>query len=92
MKLSGKERLYDFKKMHPDAKSQIESWVSEVEDVQWKTPHDLKQRYPNASLLGNQEAVFNICGNKYRLLVKISYKSGIVLLIRAGTHKEYDNW
>lgn len=92
MRLLGKQILYDFKEQHADARSQIESWEAEVEDAQWSTPHALKSRYPKASLIGDQWVVFNICGNKYRLLVQVSYKNGIVFAKKIGTHKEYDKW
>lgn len=92
MKLLGKKLLHDFKIKHADARSQIESWEAEVEEVQWDTPHDLKKRYPKASIIRYQQVVFNLCRNKYRLLVQVNYKNGIVLAKRIGTHKEYDNW
>jgi mRNA interferase HigB len=92
MKLLNKKLLDDFKRKHADAQSQIESWGAEVEETKWDTPHDLKQRYPKASLTGNQQVIFNICGNKYRLLVLVNYKNRIVLVKKIGTHKEYDNW
>ncbi|MCL4518461.1 MAG: type II toxin-antitoxin system HigB family toxin [Thaumarchaeota archaeon] len=92
MELLGKEKLQDFKEKHADAKSQIESWEAEIEEAQWDTPHNLKSRYPKASLLGNQQVVFNIRGDYYRLLVKVNYKNKIVLVKRIGTHKEYDKW
>ena len=92
MKLLGKKILDEFIRRHVDAQSQIESWKAEVEEASWNTPHDLKSRYPKASLIGNQQVVFDICRNRYRLLVKVSYKNGIVLVTKAGTHKEYDKW
>lgn len=92
MKLLGKKLLDDFQKKHADAKSQIESWKAEIEEAKWTTPHDLKSRYPKASLVGNQQVVFNICGNKYRLLAMVNYKNEIVLVKNIGTHKEYENW
>lgn len=92
MKLLGKKLLHDFKRKYVDARSHIESWEAEVEETQWSTPHDLKERYPKASLVKGQHAVFNICWNKYRLLVKVNYGNGIVLVKRIGTHKEYDSW
>jgi mRNA interferase HigB len=81
MELLGKEKL-----------QQIESREAEIEEAQWDTPHNLKSRYPKASLLGNQQVVFNIRGDYYRLLVKVNYKNKIVLVKRIGTHKEYDKW
>jgi mRNA interferase HigB len=92
MKLIGKQILNDFKERHTEARPQIESWEAEVEEAQWNTPVDLKQRYPKASILKDQHVVFNICWNKYRLLVQVSYKNKIVLVKKIGTHKEYDNW
>ena len=92
MKLIGKQILQDFIRIHADARSQIESWEAEVEGAKWSTPHELKGRYPRASILGNQNVVFNICGNKYRLWVKVSYKNELVLIEQIGTHKEYEKW
>jgi mRNA interferase HigB len=92
MKLLGKPLLDDFKQKHADARPQIDSWEAEVEGAEWNTPHNLKSRYPKASLLGKQHVVFDICGDKYRLLTLVTYKNGIVLVQKIGTHKEYDNW
>lgn len=92
MKLLGKQILYDFKEQHADARSQIESWEAEVEEAQWSTPADLKRRYPKASFLKNRHVVFDICWNRYRLLVQVTYKISIVLIKKIGTHKEYDTW
>lgn len=92
MKLLGKKLLDDFQQKHADARSQIESWEAEVKEAEWNTPLDLKRRYPSASLLRNQQVVFNICGNKYRLLALVSYKNRIALVKKIGTHKEYDSW
>lgn len=93
MKLLGKQILHDFKEQHADARSQIESWEAEVEEAQWSSPADLKGRYPKkASFLKDQHVVFDICWNKYRLMVRMSYKNSIVLVKKIGTHKEYDHW
>lgn len=93
MKLIGKQILHEFKEQHANARSQIESWEAEVEEAQWSAPADLKQRYPKkASLLKDQHAVFDICWNRYRLLVQVSYKMSVVLVKKIGTHKEYEKW
>jgi len=88
----GRQLLHEFKQKHNEAKSQIDSWEAEAKIAQWKTPYELKRRYPKASLLKNQHTVFDICGNKYRLLVRVSYKNQIVFIKKIGTHKEYDSW
>ena len=92
MKLLGKKPLNDFKQKHADIRSQIESWEAEVEEAKWGTPQELKERYPKASLLINQQVVFDFCRNKYRLLTLVNYKNGIVLVKKISTHKEYNNW
>lgn len=92
MKLTGKILLNEFKKDHPDSNSSIESWEAEIEEANWQTPHDLKSRYPKASIIGNQRVVFDLCGNRYRLLTIISYKNQMAMVEKIGTHKEYDKW
>lgn len=92
MKLLGKQLLYDFAEKHADARSQINSWRAEVEGAQWDSPNDLKRRYPRASILKEQQIIFDICGNKYRLWTQISYKNKIVLIKNIGTHNEYEKW
>ena len=92
MNLLGKQLLRDFIQKHADARSQIESWEAEAEEAQWNTPHDLKSRYPKASILKDQNVIFDICRNKYRLWVKVSYKNQTILIKKIGTHKEYEKW
>jgi mRNA interferase HigB len=92
MRLIGKNRMANFKREHPDALEQVSAWEKEIEAADWKSPHDLKTRYPKASLLGNQQVVFNMCWNNYRIWVEIAYRTGVVMVKEAGTHKEYEKW
>ena len=92
MKVLGKERVLEFISKHADAKKAVESLVLEIESADWKTPNDITAKYPKASIIGNGSVVFNICGNKYRIWLKITYRNGIAIIIRIGTHKEYDRW
>jgi mRNA interferase HigB len=92
MRMIGKERLQKFREKHPDARSQLDSWIAEVESANWKKPNDLKVRYPKASILGKQQVIFDICWNKYRIWVEVAYQTGIVVIKAVGTHKEYDKW
>ena len=92
MKIVNRDILEKFKKKHRDARSQIDAWSAEVSVAIWGKFLDVKKRYQSASLIpgpGNQ-VVFNLKGNKYRLLVIVSYKNQSVFIKRAGTHKEYD--
>ncbi|NKE72980.1 type II toxin-antitoxin system HigB family toxin [Candidatus Manganitrophus noduliformans] len=92
MKVIGRTKLEDFKKGYPDACSQIDSWVAEAQEAEWKTPRDIKQRYASASFLKENHVIFNIKGNKYRLNVKVDYENKIVLIKNVGTHNEYMKW
>jgi mRNA interferase HigB len=92
MKLLGKPKLRKFIDNHADSRSQLDSWETEVEAADWKTPLDVKRRYPKASVIGNQHVVFNICGNRYRLWATVAYQTGIVMVREIGTHEEYDGW
>ncbi len=56
----------------------------------WRTPQDIKDQYASASICGNNRVVFNVGGNKYRLVVEIQYQAGIVWVKFVGTHAQYD--
>ncbi len=92
MKIHGKRILDDFKRRHADARPHIDEWVCEVEEAKWQSPHDIKARYVTAKILADRRVVFKLKGNDYRLDAKISYKNQVVLVVRIGTHAEYDNW
>jgi mRNA interferase HigB len=90
MRIIAKRTLRAFWDQHPDAENALKAWHAEASAASWQTPAQVKTHYGNASILKNDRIVFNICGNKYRLVAKISYKFGIVLVRFIGTHKEYD--
>ncbi len=92
MNIIGKDKLNEFKESHPDASSQVDSWVAEVEEADWDTPQSIKERYAKASILPGNQVVFNIRGNRYRLLVRVGYQSKVVLVKNVGTHDEYMEW
>ena len=66
------------------------AWHREFENEDWDTPTKLKVRYPSASIVGRDRVVFNIRGNRYRLVVRINYQKRIVYIRFIGTHSEYD--
>ncbi|MBC8172993.1 MAG: type II toxin-antitoxin system HigB family toxin [Chitinophagales bacterium] len=66
------------------------SWYEEAENAKWKNPNELKTQYVNASIISDKRVVFNIHGNRYRLIVDIEYKLQIIFIVWIGTHKEYD--
>jgi mRNA interferase HigB len=82
--------LIRFAKRHKDASSSIRAWYQEARKAEWGDSHDIKALYGTASVLKNGRVVFNICGNKYRLVAAIKYKPKIVFIRFVGTHEEYD--
>ena len=73
-----------------DAKGTLEAWYYEAKHAQWTSPADIKTQYRSASILKDNRVVFNIAGNKYRLIVRINYDSKTVFVRFIGTHREYD--
>ena len=82
--------LREFIEAHSDARTSLSQWITTVEQANWGTPNELKAVYPNASLVANDRVVFNIGGNKYRLVVRVAYSHQRVLVKFVGTHAEYD--
>jgi mRNA interferase HigB len=70
----------------------LDSWVALVEEADWSTPHDVVKRFPKAKVIGGNNVVFKICGNNYRLWVLVAFKSKNVMILKIGTHSEYDRW
>ncbi len=68
----------------------LKAWYYEAKQAQWHAPTDVKAQYPKASIVGNNRVVFNISGNRYRLVVEFHYASGIGYIRFIGTHAEYD--
>lgn len=74
-----------------DAKEQTLAWYRLTLKATWLTPSDVKADFGNASILKDGRAVFNIAGNKYRLVVWINYSYSVVYIRFIGTHSQYDN-
>ena len=79
-----------FYKKHADAAGPLKAWYSEARHAVWKTPPDIKTKFNSADFIQGNRVVFNIGGNKYRLIVKIAYIPGLVYIRFVGTHAEYD--
>lgn len=73
-----------------DAEPQLRAWFTEAERANWRRPTDIKERHRNASILKDGRVCFNICGNKYRLVVLVIYRKQRIYVRFLGTHEEYD--
>ena len=84
------KRIREFFTTHRDAESSLIAWYRITKAAKWQSLAELKQVYPGADLVGKY-MVFNIGGNKYRLVARIVYRSQTVFVIKVMTHKEYDS-
>lgn len=90
MRVIAIKTLKEYLRKFSDAEQSILSWYEELEAADWKTPNELKDQFQNASIITNKRVVFNIHGNKYRLIVDIEYRLKIVFIVWFGSHKQYD--
>ncbi len=90
MRIIKRKSLLEFWAKHPDSEQALKAWFTEVEKATWKNSDDVKRTYRYASIINSDRVVFNICGNKYRLIVSINYPVGVVYVKFVGTHSEYD--
>jgi mRNA interferase HigB len=90
MRIYSKSALRDFWEKHTDAEEPLSTWYAVARAAEWNSPAEVKQRYPDASILRNNRVVFNIKGNHYRLVVGVHYDRQRVFVRFIGTHKDYD--
>lgn len=90
MRVIAVKTLKQFWEKVPDTKQSLLPWYEEAETAFWNNPNELKTQYINASVISDKRVVFNIHGNKYRLIVDIEYRLKIVFIVWLGTHKQYD--
>lgn len=92
MRVVGVETLHGFSQQHREVEDQAKAWLAEASEATWQTSQDIKLRYASASFLSGNRVIFNLKGNKYRLLTMVTFKSQVVLILKMGTHAEYDKW
>lgn len=89
MKVLARNKLTDFMRKHASSRKVLEAWFAEAERSDWQTPQDIKDRFSSADFLADNRVIFNIKGNHFRLVVKVRYQNGIVVVEWVGTHAEY---
>ena len=90
MNVIKRKTLIEYGIIFSDAKSQLEAWYHEVDKAAWNGPQDIRDRYSSASILHKNIVIFNIKGNRYRLVVKVDYQSQFVFVKWFGTHADYE--
>lgn len=92
MRVIARKTLRDFwtNPANMDSEQPLKAWYQETLKADWSGPADVKEKYRSASFLKNNRIVFNIAGNKYRLVVKVNYPYRVVYIRFIGTHRAYD--
>ena len=90
MRIIARRTLKDFWRRHHDAEEPLKAWFAEASHATWASMNDIKKRYAHASVINSETVVFNIAGNKYRLVAKIWFAGHVVWIKFIGTHGAYD--
>ena len=93
MRVITRKRLREFALQYPDAAEPLENWYRLIRDAEWQNLQEVRRVYPHADSVrvekGGIVTVFNIGGNKYRLIVAIHYNRQRVYILRFLRHAEY---
>jgi mRNA interferase HigB len=93
MRVISLKQLREFWAKHPDAERMLRRWYKETRQAMWQNLHEVRQTYPHADAVTAAKeslTVFNICGNKYRLVARIRYDYQLINVRAVMTHREYD--
>lgn len=90
MHVIARRTLVAFWQSHPDSKRQLELWYHDACGADWQNSAEVKARYATASVINRERIVFNVCGNKYRLIARINYASQTLFIRHVGTHEQYN--
>lgn len=83
-------RIRDFVKDHPDSSVPLGRWYKRMKKGKFNSLNELRRKFSGVDYIGNDRFVFNISGNKYRLIAVVIISTQIVLIRFIGTHAEYD--
>ena len=92
MRIISRKALREFweKREYADAEQPLKAWFREAAKGDWATSAEIKAAYRSASIVAGNRVVFNIAGNKYRLVVKVNYPYRVMYIRFVGTHRQYD--
>jgi mRNA interferase HigB len=89
MHIISKHPLQEFWLKYPDAESPLRTWHKKTKDAKWRNFAHLRENFSTADQVGDC-TVFNVGGNKYRLIARVNYQTGRVYVRYVLTHAEYD--
>jgi mRNA interferase HigB len=82
--------IESYYKLHNTTEKPLKTWLTAMKYSKFDSPQDIKNQYKSASIINNELVVFNIKGNRHRLVVKVKYENEIMLIKWVGLHKDYD--
>ena len=90
MRIFNRSAILHYARLHADARQDLLAWYADAVTAGWRSPQDVKARFPAASIIANNRVVFNLCGNRYRLIVSFNdrHRAGHIKFF--GTHAQYD--
>ena len=91
MRIIAKKTLKEYWEKEPAARTALAAWHAEAKAAEWSSPADVKAHYATASILKDGRVVFNIAGNRYRLVVWVNYDFHTIYIRFVGTHKDHDD-
>ena len=89
VRVISRKAIRDFAKNHPDALQPLLRWADATEKADWRNPADMRAMFNSADFV-RELTVFDIGGNKYRLIAFVHYRRRFVYIKRILTHREYD--
>ena len=90
MRIISRKTLIKAWNKHPETEQQLRAWFAEIKKSKWTSLHEIKGVYPSASILRDNRVVFNIKGNKYRIIAKFNFEYQLCWIRFVGTHADYD--
>lgn len=90
MRIIAKKTLTLYYSERKDSETALEEWYEKVEKAKWNSFADVKQSFSTADYVGGNRIVFNIKGNRYRLVALVLFRNKMVYIRFIGTHQEYE--
>lgn len=90
MNVIKRQTLLEFSDKHADARVALNTWFSACKKADWKSYNELQKDYPEAFPVGDNRVVFDVKGNKYRLIARVLFVFKQVQIKWIGTHADYD--
>lgn len=89
MRIISEKRLREFWQKNPEAENAIREWIKTIRPADWNNFSDVRKTFNHSDVFGNC-VIFDVGGNKYRIIAKVAFQIKVVFIRFVLTHKEYD--